>query len=99
MKKFNLALHALIGIKLGLVLSSYNGGQGDMPPEMRTFYEQLDPDAKAKFQALDPEHKKRAMGIVESYCKAYQECKGHREQSVYEQYNHQMLQRQSMQNR
>lgn len=93
MSKSSLALRFLMGIKLGLVLSSYNGSPEAMPPEIRSFYEQLDPEAKRKFQELDPEHKMRAMSIVDHYCKAVHECKGHREQAVAEQYNRQMQER------
>lgn len=91
MKKKSLSLRAVIGIQMGLLLLSAQHPEG-MSPEMRTFYEQLDPSAKRKFDELDPEHKKRAMNIVETYCKAAQECKGHREKSVDQQYKHQMQQ-------
>lgn len=93
MKKFNLAFRALLGIKMGLILSSYNYASEQMPPEMQTFYEQLDPEAQKKFQELDPQHQRRAMEIIEQYCHAMEECKGHREQSVDKQYKIQMQER------
>lgn len=91
MKKCNLVLGALAGINLGLILSSYNDAAAEqMSPKMQTFYEQLDPAAQQKFDQLDDTHKKRAMGIVDQYCKAVKECKGHREESVDKQYQLQM---------
>lgn len=98
MKKFNLAFQALLGIKMGLILSSYNYATEQMSPEMKTFYEQLDPKAQKQFQELDPEHKRKAMGIIEQYCHAMEECKGHREQSVDNQYRLQMQERRSQLN-
>lgn len=89
---------ALLGLHLGLTLSSFDNGQ-PMSPEMQNFYQQLDPDAKQKFQQLDAEHKSRAMGIIEHYCRSVQECKGHREEAVQEQYLHQMQQRSGYQQR
>lgn len=83
---------AALGLLMGLVLSSLNNGEA-MTPEMNAFYQMLDPDAQQQFQQLDTEHKIRAMGIVEQYCKTVQECKGHREDSVREQYRLQMQKR------
>lgn len=91
-KPSTLALKALIGLQLGMVLSSF-ASVDHMTPEMQVFYQQLDPEAKQKFQELDTEHKNRAMSIVEQYCRSVQECKGHREEAVQEQYRHQMQQR------
>jgi hypothetical protein len=92
MKKSSLfAAQAALGLLMGLVLSSLNNGE--MTPEMNTFYQQLDPAEQQQFQELDTEHKNRAMGIVEKFCKAVQECKGHREESVREQYRLQMQQK------
>ncbi len=91
--KANFALKALFGIELGIVLCSYNGSSEPISEEMRTFYEQLDPDAKAKFKSMDTPHRKKAMGIVEHYCKANNECKGHRESEVRKEYIQQQRER------
>lgn len=90
-KKSLFASQAALGLMMGLVLSSLNNG--DMTPEMKTFYQQLDPVEQQQFLELDTQHKNRAMGIVDQYCKAVQECKGHREESVREQYRLQMQQK------
>ncbi len=90
MKKRPLILQALLGIQMGIILSSYSSTPTPISPEMRTFYQQLDPEAQQKFQQLDPEHRRKAMSIVDQYCKAYNECKGGREESVDDQYTQQM---------
>lgn len=83
-----------MGISFGLVVGGCRKAEAEqMSPEMKSFYEQLTPDAQQKFLELDAQHKKTAMQIVESYCKSESQCRGHREQAVERQYSHQMQQR------
>lgn len=77
---------ALLGIQFALLA----GAEESMNPQMRTFYERLDPEAQKQFLELDEEHRRAAMSIVDQYCAAVHECKGHRERSVQEQYDRQM---------
>lgn len=99
MKKKSLGRLALLGISLGsLCISGYNySAERNMPPDMQAFYEQLSPNGQKKFLQLDDEHRKMAMQISRSgSCHAEQGCHGSREQSVDQQYNHQLQQRRQM---
>lgn len=90
-KKSKFIALAMLGINMGL-LCGYTGGGSmeELTPEMRMFYEMLDPKAQKQFMELDKEHKRAAMSVMNQYCKAAHECKGLREKAVQEQYNKQM---------
>lgn len=94
MKKRTLAALALMGISLSLF------GQNNQPTgaDQQAFYQMLKPEAQKKFLELDSEHRRAAMEIYQSDCKAENQCRGHREQAVDEQYNNQMLQRRQLNN-
>lgn len=93
MKKRDLVGMAMMGMALAF-LPGCNKATGDeKDSEMKTFYEQLTPDAQAKFNQLDDKHKKAALKINEQACKGEAQCKGHREQAVEEQYKLQMQER------
>ena len=90
----NLSALALLGIGMTLCTSGCDKAKADeMSGEMKTFYEQLTPDAQRKFRELDESHKKASMKILELGCKADSACKGHRERAVDEQYRNQMQER------
>ena len=94
MKKRNLSRLALLGIGITLLAAGCDTAKGDeMSTDMKTFYEQLTPDAQRKFRELDESHKQAAMKILELGCKADIQCKGHRERAVDVQYQNQLRER------
>src|SRR6201995_4432678 len=86
MKKRDIINMALVGASLAFLPGCNKASGDEMDPAMKTFYEQLTPDAQAKFRQLDSEHKKAAMKINDVGCKNDSGCKGHRERAVEEQY-------------
>ena len=98
MKKNKLMSLALLGISaVSLVTNGCGKASGDdMTPEMKSFYEQLTPEAQQKFLQLDTEHKKMAVNFANQYCKGESQCGGHREQEVEKLYKQQMQQRQKL---
>lgn len=94
MKKKKLVTLAMLGIGMGILIQGQAQGQIEqMSPDMKKFYEQLAPDAQKKFLELDEPYRKSAMQTTAHYCKGENQCPGHPEQAVEEQYNNQMQQR------
>ena len=93
-KKSRLINLAMLGIQMGLLFNgcTAKGSEEELNPEMRMFYDMLDPKAQKQFLELDEEHKRAAMSVINQYCKAMHECKGIRERAVQEQYDDQMRQ-------
>jgi hypothetical protein len=89
-KKKMIAL-AIMGIGLGVLAIGHAQAQDEkMSSEMKSFYEQLSPDAKKKFLQLDSDHRDAAMQVMqEKSCKGESQCKGTREKAVQEQYEDQ----------
>ena len=98
MKKTKLMSLALLGIStVSLLANGCAQTTGDeMTPEMKSFYEQLAPEARQKFLQLDTEHKQMAVEFANQYCKGEAQCGGHREEEVEKLYNQQMQQRQNL---
>ena len=71
---------------MGLVCGCSTQASEKMTPEMKTFYEELDPVAQKEFLELDSSHRRASMSVVDHYCKANHECKGVREEAVHKQY-------------
>ena len=95
--KWKLSTLALIGISLCTSgMAETNGNQ--MTPDMQAFYRLLNSDAREKFMQLDNAHRQAAMEIYHSYCKAANQCGGHREQAVEEQYYDQTQGRKQLNN-
>ncbi|MCB1181692.1 MAG: hypothetical protein KDK55_06725 [Chlamydiia bacterium] len=53
-----------------------SGINGDLSPDMQTFYNELSPDAQRKFMALDAQHKMMAIEMSKQECSSKNACKG-----------------------
>lgn len=88
MKGRKFAMLALLGINMGLMLNSCQSARAEeeMTPDMRTYYEQLSPQAKRQFNTLDAEHRRAAMSSTYSSCGSPHGCVVSADEAVRKQY-------------
>lgn len=83
MKKNKLMMLALMG------LLSTGFADGEVSPDMRTFYESLSAESKEKFLKLDDEHRKMAIDLGENTCGSSSKCGNHYDFGVNKAYKDQ----------
>lgn len=77
-------------ILLGIQMGCTTNANEQMSPEMRSFYEQLSPQAKKQFMELDEAHRNAAVSATHVVCSGSNACGGnYYNDAVQEQYRKQ----------